>query len=435
MKKNIKSEFRIYDKINCNLFDLIDGDLEPKQTKALGFLLYKSRVSLNAFLALISFDKLRYDRYIVDCEAQRKQKENNDRIDILLRFYQQDNPVHAFIIEAKSVTSNTSMPTATKQVKRYIHGFPQLRDFNDSDVSTITLTHYAKQYQEGSYALSWIDLINKLHESNSKDSIINDFINFILNIKKSNMHYYEEEILSLPAGDTIEAINQTGIYEYPLEENKTKVKTRNHNRVIYLCFRKSKGSIMETLYKIKDVFDINLGDTDAIEKIDSEIEGFKDRLAIYKSIVKKISSNNLYRVYVLDKENSINLPNPVKPAIPIQGSVYYDLKDFLRQPNSIINGKEEKIVSIQKNITISHNILSIKINKQSKGKQTKTYILQKENGNPLKNFVETDSYTLDPNECVYILHIQENKNKSRLKHIKMKYNKNNSNWDLTFIFE
>lgn len=48
-KEEIISEFRRYDKINCNEFDLISGKTEPKQTMALGFLLSKSSNALHAF--------------------------------------------------------------------------------------------------------------------------------------------------------------------------------------------------------------------------------------------------------------------------------------------------------------------------------------------------------------------------------------------------
>lgn len=99
-------EFRRYDKLNCSFFDLIDGDLEPKQTMALGYLLAESQLALTMLLRLLKI-KVSYDNYIVDCEAQRKDVSNNDRIDILIRFYKNYWPQLAIIIEAKSVRANT----------------------------------------------------------------------------------------------------------------------------------------------------------------------------------------------------------------------------------------------------------------------------------------------------------------------------------------
>lgn len=66
MKRIFVGEFRKYDKVNCTIFDLIGGDLEPKQTMALGFLFCKLRSALKAFLKLIGV-KVAFDKCIVDC--------------------------------------------------------------------------------------------------------------------------------------------------------------------------------------------------------------------------------------------------------------------------------------------------------------------------------------------------------------------------------
>ena len=91
---------------------------------ALGYLFSKSRYALNAFLKLIGV-KVAFDKCIVDCEAQRKKKDNNDRIDILLRLYQDKEPVKAIIIEAKSVKAKTSEVVANNTLvegSTSIHG-------------------------------------------------------------------------------------------------------------------------------------------------------------------------------------------------------------------------------------------------------------------------------------------------------------------------
>ena len=45
-------EFRIYNKMNCTLFDMI-GHKEPDQTKGLGYILANSKEAMNIFLGLI----------------------------------------------------------------------------------------------------------------------------------------------------------------------------------------------------------------------------------------------------------------------------------------------------------------------------------------------------------------------------------------------
>ena len=157
-------EFRKYGKLNCTIFDLISGDLEPKQTMALGFLLTKSEVAMTAFLKLIKCD-IKYNKVIVDCEAQRKQYDNNDRIDILLRFYYNAIPQRALIIEAKSARANTSAQSAAKQVSKYTYGFSQLASFSNK-IETISLTREVKEITP-SISISWSELISTLFNVSS----------------------------------------------------------------------------------------------------------------------------------------------------------------------------------------------------------------------------------------------------------------------------
>lgn len=87
-------EFRYHDRINRTQFDMISGDLEPKQTAGLAYLLSKSEASLNAFLKLAGIKILQFDKYIVDAEAHGKNFNNHaGRIDILLRFYKGFQPI------------------------------------------------------------------------------------------------------------------------------------------------------------------------------------------------------------------------------------------------------------------------------------------------------------------------------------------------------
>ena len=75
-------EFRLYDKVNCSVFDLI-GKHEPHQTKSLGLLLAKSEKSLKTFLKLIGLSSICYDEYIVDCEPRNV---CGKRFDILIYY-------------------------------------------------------------------------------------------------------------------------------------------------------------------------------------------------------------------------------------------------------------------------------------------------------------------------------------------------------------
>lgn len=403
MKRNFVCEFRKYDKIST-IFDLIGGDLEPKQTMALGYLFSKSRSALNAFLKLIGV-KVTFDKCIVDCEPRRNEEDNNDRIDILLRLYQDEHPVKAIIIEAKSVKAKTSEVAANNQVQKYV-SFPQLKDF--SNIETVTLTQDVKTLVEGSTSITWLELVNELSNVQGKEPIIKDFINYILNIK-GNMKHYEEEIVSIPAGNSYEAVVSSGIYECPVE-----YKRRNPQNPLFITFREKGGGAMKTLYKLLDVLELDLDDEASIEKVDeASIEkvgkqlNLKDRLDRYKSF--GTPTKGVKRVYVLDIDDAITLPIPVTPMENNTPIINYKISDFIGECNT--NKGEYRIVSPFK---IDGHTLSVPRSKRN-------CILKKEDGTLIKDFsCNEGSIELDK-EYVYELFVQGDTRSIRLNKIRISY--------------
>lgn len=403
MKRNFVCEFRKYDKIST-IFDLIGGDLEPKQTTALGYLFNKSRSALNAFLKLIGV-KVTFDKCIVDCEAQCKEKDNNGRIDILLRLYQDEHPVKAIIIEAKSVKAKTSEVAANNQVQKYV-SFPQLKGFSNKE--TVTLTQDVKTLVEGSTSITWLELVNELSNVQGKEPIIKDFINYILNIK-GNMKHYEEEIVSIPAGNSYEAVVSSGIYECPVE-----YKRRNPQNPLFITFREKGGGAMKTLYKLLDVLELDLDDEASIEKVDeASIEkvgkqlNLKDRLDRYKSF--GTPTKGVKRVYVLDIDDAITLPIPVTPMENNTPIINYKISDFIGECNT--NKGEYRIVSPFK---IDGHTLSVPRSKRN-------CILKKEDGTLIKDFsCNEGSIELDK-EYVYELFVQGDTRSIRLNKIRISY--------------
>lgn len=405
MKKNFVGEFRKYDKINCTIFDLIGGDLEPKQTMALGYLFSKSRSALNAFLKLIGV-KVTFDKCIVDCEPRRNEEDNNDRIDILLRLYQDEHPVKAIIIEAKSVKAKTSEVAANNQVQKYV-SFPQLKGF--SNIETVTLTQDVKTLVEGSTSITWLELVNELSRVQGEEPIIKDFINYILNIKGNNMKHYEEEIVSIPAGNSYEAVVSSGIYECPVE-----YKRRNPQNPLFITFREKGGGAMKTLYKLLDVLELDLDDEASIEKVDeASIEkvgkqlNLKDRLDRYKSF--GTPTKGVKRVYVLDIDDAITLPIPVTPMENNTPIINYKISDFIGECNT--NKGEYRIVSP---FTIDGHTLSVPRSKRN-------CILKKEDGTLVKDFSCNEGSIELNKEYVYELFVQGDKRSIRLNKIRISY--------------
>lgn len=398
MKRNFVCEFRKYDKIST-IFDLIGGDLEPKQTMALGFLFSKSRSALNAFLKLIGV-KVTFDKCIVDCEPRRNEEDNNDRIDILLRLYQDEHPVKAIIIEAKSVKAKTSEVAANNQVQKYV-SFPQLKDF--SNIETVTLTQDVKTLVEGSTSITWLELVNELSRVQGEEPIIKDFINYILNIKGNNMKHYEEEIVSIPAGNSYEAVVSSGIYECPVDYNTPK-------KALFMTFREKDGGAMRTLYKLLDVLELDLDDEASIEKVDKQLN-LKDRLDRYKSI--GTPSKGVKKVYVLDVDNAITLPIPVTPMENNTSKIYYKLGDFIGKCNTNKgdNKDDYRIVSPFK---IDGHTLSVPRSKRN-------CILKKEDGTLVKDFSCNEGSIELNKEYVYELFVQGDKRSIRLNKIRISY--------------
>lgn len=399
MKKNFVGEFRKYDKINCTIFDLIGGELEPKQTMALGYLFSKSRSALNAFLKLIGV-KVTFDKCIVDCEPRRNEEDNNDRIDILLRLYQDEHPVKAIIIEAKSVKAKTSEVVANNQVQKYV-SFPQLKGF--SNIETVTLTQDVKTLVEGSTSITWLELVNELSRVQGEEPIIKDFINYILNIKGNNMKHYEEEIVSIPAGNSYEAVVSSGIYECPVDYNTPK-------KALFMTFREKDGGAMRTLYKLLDVLELDLDDEASIEKVDKQLN-LKDRLDRYKSI--GTPSKGVKKVYVLDVDNAITLPIPVTPMENNTSKIYYKLGDFIGKCNTNKgdNKDDYRIVSPFK---IDGHTLSVPRSKRN-------CILKKEDGTLVKDFSCNEGSIELNKEYVYELFVQGDKRSIRLNKIRISY--------------
>lgn len=204
------TEFRLYDKVNCSIFDLI-GTLEPDQTKSLGLLFANSVGALNVFLRLVGMSVKQCDKYVVDCEPRSILKK---RFDILVRFYKNNLPMEAVLVEAKSVNVSNASKRAAVQLKNY-SSFNQLNGFNKQ--LCVTLTRDTKLLTtNGVKSVTWSQFISSLYDYaiKTKDKIAYDYISYILSIQ-GNMNYYEEDILSIPARLTLSGVSKYGIYECP----------------------------------------------------------------------------------------------------------------------------------------------------------------------------------------------------------------------------
>lgn len=406
------TEFRLYDKVNCSIFDLI-GALEPDQTKSLGLLFANSVGALNVFLRIIGMSAKQCDKYVVDCEPRNIKKK---RFDILIRFYKNNHPIEALLVEAKSVNVSNASKRAAVQLKNH-SSFNQLNGFSKQICVSLT-RDTALSTAAGVETVTWSQFISSLHDFaiKTKDKIAYDYINYIMSIQ-GNMNYYEEDILSIPAGKTLTAILKSGIYECPIVGRRYV----HQRRTLYLTFKNAKGGAMDTLYKLHDIIEgVDLNDLSQIAVLENMqgYTGIGTRIADYKSCAHySQNDHSSKRLFVLDLDNSITLPNPVRPLENNSNWPYYKLKDFL-QP---VNSNQGQVV-LQNNITIIGNELRILANGRKK------YELY-ESGIFIASFTHNGTFTLNSSKSYHIDVIGVNRGGHRCQ---ISLNHVNNSWNLFY---
>lgn len=302
---------------SSSLFDLI-GKKEPDQTKSLGYVLAHSRPVMYLLLEKIvgtgRAKKLMAYNCIVDCEFRLESDRNtNKRADIVIRFPEQNEVI---IIEAKSLKAKTEAVNAINQAIGYA------RKMNFDRCTVVSLTNN-KMYGFGDYKdyacdivpLQWSDIVDifdtVVRKNRDKEvTLEKDFLNYILKIK-GLMKYYDIEVLSIPAGGTIDGVTKAGVYECPSED--APYKSRGEHKPLFIAFRGEKGMVKK-LYKVAEIISTPIAGSDydiAKERLDPEIV---KRIEKYKEIVKYDTENGDERskwVFILDEKNSIDLPLPV----------------------------------------------------------------------------------------------------------------------------
>ncbi len=304
---------------SSSLFDLI-GKKEPDQTKSLGYVLAHSRPVMYLLLEKIvgagRAKKLMAYNCIVDCEFLLESDRNTkERADIVIRFPEQNEVI---IIEAKSLKAKTEAFNAINQAIGYA------RKMNFDRCTVVSLTNN-KMYGFGDHKdyacdivpLQWSDIVDIFDTVVRKNrdrevTLEKDFLNYILKIN-GLMKYYDIEVLSIPAGGTIDGVTKAGVYECPSQD--APYKSRGEHKPLFMAFRGEKGMV-ERLYKVAEIISTPIAGSDytiAKENLALTPEIVK-KIEKYKEIVKYDTENGDKRpkwVFILDEEKSITLPHPV----------------------------------------------------------------------------------------------------------------------------
>ncbi len=339
--------FRLYQTDNSiyksSLFDLIDGDHETKQTKGLAYLfsfspeLLKKFLSVNKIKTIIKkkLPKSEYAQFLksdylkVDAEMISVGRERIRR-DITLTFYYKSKKVLVLIIEAKNIKLDRNQ-NLDEQLQRYIDSkyFP-----HDEHVPkiAIALTKYKQSFKtEAFISVTWIEIIEVIHQTlklsldSTKSLVLTDYYKFITGVDKG-MHYYEKEILSVPAGKTFEEITKYHIHACP------DTPSYNYRDPLFITFRQKGGGVMDKLYKIEDILVLAPENISVLTDISESDISYKDRLLAYINDRKAghgFRSNDTYRFYILSEHEHIALSHNPRPEKNNTGSRYYTLSEIL----------------------------------------------------------------------------------------------------------
>lgn len=308
-------EYNLYNKINCSIFDLMGKDNgvkhnehEPNQTKGLGYLLAKSAIAMKAFCSLVGETIVKGDRWTVDCEMMSKTSPKVlQRIDILIRITNKKGLTRSLLIEAKSFNSKTPATNAINQASHYASAFGVTIDkivslTFDYDYSIVPLVKTSIPI----VMIRWRDVLNALLKTQSQEPLLIDYINYLI---KNNhvMNYYDDEVLTIPARGTYDAVNKSSLYVCPSSFSFIKKKP------LYVAFRGYKGKTTE-LYKVEEKFILDPYDSLSITKITKQYLDFSKRMDDYLSMIKHTKlkpTHSPHCVFYLDKNSMIKLPTPV----------------------------------------------------------------------------------------------------------------------------
>ena len=121
---------------------------------------------------------------------------------------------------------------------------------------------------------------------------------------------YDIEVLSIPAGITIDSVKETGIYECPAEI--AHYKSRGEHTPLFIAFRGKCGSV-EKLYKLDQLLKMPIAGR-AYESLKETLDPLiVERIEKYKNFNNFPDSiEELKYIFVLDEEKSIELPHEIK---------------------------------------------------------------------------------------------------------------------------
>lgn len=208
-------------------------------------------IQLPAIIALLGAANVRTlleETLTVSVQAEELQA-NGLRRDVVVRFFTAHGHEMTLMIEAKaqkSASNARSSASLFSQLQAYLAGSSAFDSPGDQRVG-VTLTR-VRSLASGSdlASITWTDLVQICLAQGT--GAARDFGEHLL--RTSGLRYYEIEVYSVPAGDSIALIWQFGLHAEPAD--------RHPRAALYLAPREAAGGRIRELYRIRNFFDLDL---------------------------------------------------------------------------------------------------------------------------------------------------------------------------------
>lgn len=345
------TKFQLYQQsdkytVSSSIFDMIstEKNLETKQTKALAYMLAYEPDFLKFIIGEIFtrwnkriikkrdclYWKNGQDQWHFEVKAEFVLQERG-RSDIVIQAKNHENKTDwIIVIEAKNMNANAQEQKTYEQQKRYVDYFHSL---GMEPVIPVLLTKNIDftYHSEGCIPLTWGDIVTfvqRIVRKRNCDRLFREFFDFLTGANRK-MKFYEEDVISVPAGRTFDLVKEFGVYICP---NTQKY---NYKNTLYMTFRRH-GGIMEMLYSVKRLYTLRC-DEEELEQLEMPAAHREAILAYLKKAGENHpGKSNEMQVYILDKNHTIQLPAGTKPISSrgMAGHCYYRLSDMLNGEQS-----------------------------------------------------------------------------------------------------
>lgn len=265
----------------------------------------------------------------VSVQAEELQSDGKRR-DIVVRFYGLRGHICTLIIEAKAekvASTARSSAALLAQVQSYIAGVSDFDEPGDYTVG-ITLTRVRSLAQSPSSAtVTWSDLMQICLMQKAGPG--NDYGRHLL--RTSSLRYYEIEVYSVPAGETLPLIWNFGLHAEP--------QRRRPRAALYLAPRAPNGGRCAELYRIQNTFDLDLDQrTSELARLRQDDANLASKVGSYLT-ARRASWNNergVLRFYELQIPG-VKLTHEPRPPVNTRGAfVNYKLADYLDPANVVL---------------------------------------------------------------------------------------------------